>query len=104
MRGNTIFEHLCDAALLEEARARLGKEAAMRLINAASNQFYVYRTKLAKGDRMSAQNRATLVSALTETVTPEEVLRVVIEVRRLQPKIDEALEMFRPPSGEVARR
>lgn len=88
----TFFSYLCDAAILEEAGHRLGKKGAMILVGVRDNQFYLYRTRLAKGERLPADARRKLIEALMGTLKPEEV--DAMRMQRIEEKLDRALKEY----------
>lgn len=94
-RNIGIFAYLCDAAVLEEARFRLGMVGVTDLLGVRENQFYVYRSRILNGKhRLPEDARQKLIDALMKSLRPEEVEQLRLE--SIERKLDRLLAEPRP--------
>lgn len=75
-----IFDHLCDAAVLEEARHRLGDAAIQQVLGVTEDTIYSWRRRY-KTHRFTPEERKGLIDALNKTLAeqPKDPLREILE-------------------------
>jgi len=75
----------------------------MELVKVKSNQFYVYRNKLAKGEKLPPERRRALITELAKTLSPDDdpQARMQRTLEELGQKIDAlaALPILRHGKG-----